>query len=430
MIKTLSILWHYAQARRNFRRWRDRAALERWQEHQVEGHFSWVRKRSSYYAGLAGEGAWRQIPVQSKATLMAHFQQWNTASLSLEEASRTAEQAERTRDFSATLRGLTVGLSSGTSGSRGIFLASAVERHRWAGVLLARCLQGTLAQEHRAALFLRADSTLYQNLGSRRLSFSFFDLLLPMATHAERLHALRPTLLAAPPAVLVALARLPGADAIMAPPSLVLSVADVLDAAERAEIEAAFGTRVGQLYQATEGFLAATCPHGALHWNEDNILVEKAWLDKGRTHYYPVITDFRRTTQPMIRYQMDDVIAEGEHSPCPCGSVFGVLGAIAGRKDDVLQLAALDGGESTAIFPDFVRRAIVLGVSAGVEYRVRQSAPSHWDIFLSDLSAAPAVSAEVGLLCEELRVQAPALDFFPWSPEPLIHKQRRVQCLL
>jgi putative adenylate-forming enzyme len=251
-----------------------------------------------------------------------------------------------------------------------------------------------------------------------------------MAAHAERLRALQPTLLAAPPAVLVALARLPGAAAIMAPPALVLSVADVLDAAERAEIEAAFGTRVGQLYQATEGFLAATCPQGALHWNEDNILVQKAWLDESRTHYYPVITDFRRTTQPMIRYQMDDIIAEPEHPACPCGSVFGVLGAIAGRKDDVLQLAALEGGKSIAIFPDFVRRAIVLAAPAGVEYRVRQRAPSHWDIFLSDLSAAPAVSAEVGLLCQELRVQEPALHFLPWSPEPLIHKQRRVQCLI
>ncbi len=430
MIKSLSILWHYAQAQRNFRRWPDRATLERWQEQQVQRHFAWVRQRSFYYAGLAEGGDWRRIPVQNKAGLMGHFQQWNTASISLEEASQTAEHAERTRDFSATLRGLTVGLSSGTSGSRGIFLASAAERHRWAGVLLARCLQGTLAQPHRAALFLRADSTLYQSLGSRRISFSFFDLLLPMAAYAERLRALQPTLLAAPPAVLVALARLPGAADMVAPPALVLSVADVLDAAEREEIEAAFGTRVGQLYQATEGFLAATCPQGALHWNEDNIVVQKAWLDEGRTHYYPVITDFRRTTQPMIRYQMDDVIAEPEHPSCPCGSVFGVLGAIAGRKDDVLQLAALEGGKSTAIFPDFVRRAIVLGAPAGVEYRVRQSAPSHWDIFLSDLSAAPAVSAEVGLLCRELRVQEPALHFSPWSPEPLIHKQRRVQCLI
>jgi hypothetical protein len=39
---------------------------------------------------------------------------------------------------------LTVGLSSGTSGNRGVFLVSRAERLRWAGILLGRALPGHL----------------------------------------------------------------------------------------------------------------------------------------------------------------------------------------------------------------------------------------------------------------------------------------------
>ena len=456
MTSRLSILWHYLQARRNFRRWPSREALVRWQESQIQRHLDCVRNHSPYYAkrfaGLPLED-WRNFPLQNKALLMADFGRWNTAGVSYEEAWSTAETAERSRDFSPTIRGLTVGLSSGTSGSRGIFLASAAERNRWVGVLLARCLRSTLSQSHRAALFLRADSTLYQNVGARRFSFTFFDLLQPMATHADKLRALQPTMLAAPPAALLALARLRDTAAFMAPPKVLLSVADVLTDEERNEIEHGFGCPVGQLYQATEGFLAATCPHGTLHWNEDAIVVQKAWLDDARTHYQPIITDFRRTTQPIVRYQLDDVIVD-RVEPCPCGSVFGTLGSIAGRKDDVLVLAvegdvrrpaphdpphtihgaglvtSPSAGGTVQVFPDFVRRAILLGVPHGVEFRVRQETLESWEIALSNLSHTAAVEREVALLCQTLNARMPKLLFVPWQPVPLMQKQRRVQCLV
>ncbi len=429
MMKSVSILWHYAQARRNFLRWPKRRSLEHWQERQIQRHLRWVRARSPYYAGCFQSNDWRNFPLQNKAQLMANFSTWNTVGIEFDEAWELATHAERTRDFSATLRGLTVGLSSGTSGSRGLFLASAAERNRWVGVLLARCLQGSLGQPHRAALFLRADSTLYQNVGSRRFTFDFFDLLQPMSDHAARLRELQPTLLAAPPAALLALARLPGAREFMAPPALLLSVADVLEDSEREEISANFGTPVGQLYQATEGFLAATCAHGSLHWNEDAIVVQKAWLDEARTRYTPIITDFRRQTQPIIRYQLDDVIAEPSSPNCPCGSVFGRLGAITGRKDDVLQLPAGQGSGRILLFPDFVRRAILLA-APGVSYQVRQLSLLIWEISVSDLVASAAITVEIAQLCQSLRAQIPELNFLPYVPQPLIHKPRRVQCLL
>ena len=430
----LRLLWHYVQARRNFRRWQDREKLHLWQDAQVERHLQRILPRSAYYRDLCRAGAgknWRQLPASNKASLMAHFDDWNTAGIQMSEAWEIAERAERTRDFHPTLNGITVGLSSGTSGSRGIFLASASERSRWAGTLLARVLQGTLHRAHRAALFLRADSNLYQTVGSRRFQFSFFDLLHPLEDQWKALQKLRPTLLAAPPAALTRMATFPGAAALLEPPALLLSVADVLDDADRAVIEKGFGTRVGQIYQATEGFLAATCPHGNLHWNEDALVVEKDWLDAAHTRYRPIITDFRRTTQPILRYQLDDVIVHSDVPHCPCGSIFGLLGKIEGRQDDVLYLRSLDGQRWITLFPDFVRRAIVLATKTGVDYRVQQGSADQWRLSFSDEHMDPtSLRMEIRRLCAIYSARPPELIFEVWTPPALQVKQRRIRRLM
>jgi putative adenylate-forming enzyme len=430
MIDRLSILWHYLRARRRLAKWDDRAALEAWQEQEVREHIARVATCSPYFRervaqhGLAG---WRRWPVVGKAEMMQHFDAWNTAGIALTEAWSLAMNAERTRDFSTTLNGITVGLSSGTSGHRGIFLASKAERRLWAGTLLARILRGTLGRQHRAALFLRADSPLYRTVGSRHFQFSFFDLYQPLETHWPRLRDLRPTVLAAPPSVLVRLAAHEQAANLLAPPAILLSVADTLDSADRHRIERGFGCKVGQIYQATEGFLAATCPQGQLHWNEDSLVVEKEWLDAEQTRYVPIITDFRRFTQPIVRYRLDDVIVERKAARCPCGSLFGTLGGIDGRCDDVLLLPGQDGSGDVTIFPDFVRRAMVLGTPAGVDYAVAQVSPSRWNISFSQPCPLEPIQREMEELCQRLRARSPSLQIVPWSPPAPPAKVRRVR---
>ena len=71
-----------------------------------------------------------------------------------EEAFRVALQAETTRDFAPQLEGITVGLSSGTSGNRGLFLVGPQEQAKWAGTILAKALPGSLWAEQRIAFFL------------------------------------------------------------------------------------------------------------------------------------------------------------------------------------------------------------------------------------------------------------------------------------
>jgi putative adenylate-forming enzyme len=426
----LSILRHYLAARRNFTRWQTRESLESWQDRQVQAHLRCVLPKSGYYrkcfAGKRPED-WREFPVSRKADLMASFDEWNTVGIPLKEASSVAQEAERSRDFSPTIRGMAVGLSSGTTGSRGVFLVSPTERRRWAGTLLARALRGTLHQKRRAALFLRADSPLYQTVGSKRMSFSFFDLFAPFETHWSRLKSLRPTLLAAPPSALVQLARQSGAGDLLGQPSILLSVADVLDEADRRIIETGFGQAVGQLYQATEGFLAATCPEGKLHWNEDAIVVQKEWIDEAKTRYYPVITDFRRTTQPILRFRLDDVIVAGEQGRCACGSVFERLEKIEGRHDDLFSLQALDADRPVTVFPDFVRRALILALPAGVDYTVTQTAVDEWEVGTNQPGHEEMILAEIERLCQDLRARPVKVRFTPWTPPPADAKRRRVR---
>jgi putative adenylate-forming enzyme len=430
MIASLSILWHYLQARRNFTRWKTRETLEIWQDRQVKNHLRQVLPRSAYYRrhfdGLSLEN-WRDFPLSTKATLMVAFDEWNTLGITLAEAGAVAEAAERSRDFSTTIQGCAVGLSSGTTGSRGVFLVSPEERRRWAGTILARALRGTLGQTHRAAMFLRADSPLYQTVGSKRFSFSFFDLFAPFERHWPRLRQLRPTLLAAPPSALVRLAASPGAADLLTGPRILLSVADVLDDADRAFIEAGFDCKAGQLYQATEGFLAATCPEGNLHWNEDAIFVQKEWIDAKRTRYHPIITDFRRTTQPVIRFRLDDVIVNSDEELCPCGSIFARLEKIEGRQDDVFYLSAIDGEDQVMIFPDFVRRALILALPAGREYTVVQNSLDSWTVETEAPDLEGAITREIEDLCHWLKVKMPRLEFAPWTAPHPGAKRRRIR---
>lgn len=431
MIARLSILRHYLAARRDFTKWKTREALESWQDARIGAILRTILPRSTYYRDhFAGHSLadWRNLPISQKSDLMAAFDDWNTVGISLAEAGEEAERAERSRDFSPMIKDIAVGMSSGTTGSRGVFLVSPQERRRWAGTVLARTLRGTLRQRHRAALFLRADSRLYETVGSRRFSFSFFDLLAPFEEHRPRLEALRPTMLAAPPTALVKLAMMPTASGLLQSPGILLSVADVLDEADRETIERGFGCRVGQLYQATEGFLAATCPEGNLHWNEDALVVQPEWIDPAKTRYHPIVTDFRRTTQPILRYRLDDVIVAPENpSACPCGSVFGTLAKIEGRQDDVFYLPCLSGDRLEMIFPDFVRRALILALPPGVEYTVVQHTLDSWTVELSDLGETARVSREITQLCRELRVRPPALIFASWTAPPASEKRRRVR---
>ena len=276
MNKILSILWSYAKTK-YLRRFHHRQALEAWQNKQVTAHLKAILPNSPFYRShYKGYDLteWQQLPTINKAVMMANFDQLNTVGISQSAAMTIARQAETSRDFSPTLQGYTVGLSSGTSGNRGLFLISQAEQQAWAGTILAKALPQSILTPQRIAFFLRANSNLYETVQRSRIQFEYFDLFQPLESHITRLNQYQPTILVAPASMLRLLANNLLANNLLAhsldiAPIKIISVAEVLDPLDEQIIQAAFNQPVHQLYQCTEGFLAATCEQGTLHLNED-----------------------------------------------------------------------------------------------------------------------------------------------------------------
>lgn len=187
-------------------RWRthtltSRARIEAWQTRRMAELLARVLPKSAHLRerfGARGPAAWRSLAPTDKAEMMRRLDDLVTVPVTSREAMELALAAERSRDFAPTLGGVAVGLSSGTSGTRGLFLVSAEERALWAGTVLARLLPDVVLRRHRVAFFLRANSALYETLASRRLRFAYFDLAEPLTSHAEPLRRLDPTVLVAP----------------------------------------------------------------------------------------------------------------------------------------------------------------------------------------------------------------------------------------
>jgi putative adenylate-forming enzyme len=444
-------------------RFADRAALLHFQERRLARFLRRTLPKAPYYRRWAGRPL-AALPIVDKATVLGDFAAFNTRGVTLDRALALALGAEASRDFRPLVDGLTVGLSSGTSGTRGVFLVSPRERARWAGALLARLLSGELLRRLldvrraplRVAFFLRANSNLYATLGSRRLDFAFHDLLTPLDRHLEGLNGRPPDILVAPPTVLRRLAEA-AAGALRIAPRQVLSVAEVLEPEDERAIVSAFGVPVQQVYQCTEGFLGASCTAGRVHLNEELVHVEPEWLDgeRGepagpgeRRRFQPIVTDFSRTTQLVVRYRLDDVLRLAEGA-CPCGRPSLSLAAIEGRADDVLWAAPAPGGAAAAdeggggrvplapVFPDLLRRAFALADPGGAlrDYRLEQHG-EQWRVRLAlaarggggAAEAEAAVRRELLGLMGRLGLRLPAICFALWRDEPLDQKRRRIRC--
>jgi hypothetical protein len=100
------------------------------------------------FEGLNPDG-WREFLTIDKAEMLANFDSLNTVGIRLGDALKVAHRGEQSRDFSAQLGDVTVGLSSGTSGNAGVFLADPRERARWAGNVLAKVLPHSLLRLER-----------------------------------------------------------------------------------------------------------------------------------------------------------------------------------------------------------------------------------------------------------------------------------------
>lgn len=406
-----------------FRPLRTRRSVVRRQRRLLAVHVRFLARRSPYFRALLATASFTELPVMDKRIMMSRFDEINTVGVRRDDALALALANERAREFDLDLGSHSVGLSSGTTGHRGLFVVSGAERDAWVGTVLARTLPRGRLFGHRIALFLRADNTLYESVGSKAVSFRYFDVYDDMRENVARLQEYRPTILIAPPSVLRTIARAADAGTFDAVPQKVYSVAEVLELSDERRIRASLGQlTIHQLYQCTEGFLAHTCDHGVIHLNEDNILVEREHLDAER--FTPIVTDLRRRAQPIVRYRLGDVLRE-RGRPCSCGSALTAIERIEGREGDTLVFRGLDG-RRVPVFADLIGRAMI-HADGFDEYRVTQIAESLVQIALDtvDDRSRRRVTEEIAALADRLRCEPPALVFVDYVHDGSV-KLRRV----
>ena len=168
-----------------------------------------------------------------------------------------------------------------------------------------------------------------------------------------------------------------------------------------------FGCPVIEIYQASEGQMASTCRCGNLHINEDLVYIE-LYDEQGRevndTTTIPtkmIVTNLVNRTQPLIRYEMNDLVQLGEK--CPCGSNFRVIRQIIGRSDDILYFTG-DGegegeGEIIHLFPDVFARWVITQNPNIREFRVVNNKINQVtvtiDLFREEPEAEPDLKARL-----------------------------------
>lgn len=420
MMGKLSTLWTFYSTPRTFK---SRARIKKIQEKGMAKHIKMVRKKSRFFSrhwkGIPDED-WRRFPLVNKEIMMENLQEYLTVDIDVESAKKMAVEAEKSRDFNQTLKGYTVGFSSGTSGSRGMHIVSQAEQDRWAGYMLARGLDGSIFGKHKIGLFLRANSNTYQSVSSSRIKFQFYDLLRPLQDLVSELMHNRPDILIAPPSILRYLAD----EKIRMQFRKIVSVAEVLTPLDRGIIEQHFQCIVHQFYTSTEGEIAATCEHGTLHLNEETMVIEKEWIDKEKGQFHPIISDFKRKTQPIIRYRQNDILVL-KKDPCPCGDARQAISEIIGRQDDIFEFESTSGKREIVV-PDLIRRA-TLQMSKQIEsYFVEQINMNEINVMIRpkpdqiDMSGFDQLWASKDII-------PPKVNFPEYEYQPSAVKMRRIR---
>ncbi len=320
-------------------------------------------RNSSFYRDYK---VFDKLPLGEKSLLMEHFEAINTLNINKEEAFFTGLSAERGERTNSMIGDITIGLSSGTSGNRGIFLVSPIERAQWVASVVIRVI-GFQRKKRNVAFFLRANSELYESVKSNLLEFVYYNIFNQLDIHWKELENTKPDIIVAQPSVIKQLILISNVDHCPWNIQKIISVAEVLTEEDEKYISHWAQIPVDQVYQCTEGFLAHTCKEGNLHWNSDSIIIEKEWLNS--TQYLPRITDLKRTTQPIVRYKMNDIITEGA---CSCGLKSEVIAHIDGRMDDVFEWTDRNGN-MIQVFPDFLRRTIVFAHDQIKDYSLVKS---------------------------------------------------------
>lgn len=367
----LNGLWGVYCLNKQFYHW-DVVALRKHQEKRLTEILSQAQNNSPFYHKLlSGHNklTLSAFPMMDKAAMMNHFDEINTVGLRKNELIEFQLRQEKEGTLNLYQGRYSVGVSSGTSGNKGLTVLSKNEREGYSLLLWVRNGIPRHIKERKVLFTLRTNNPAFMEVQRFGIQLVYADYTRQPEELIKLINSKNLNILAGPPSLLSLIARQRAL--INHPIEAVISYAEVLTDEIKSELEKAFGVPVVQIYQGSEGFIASSCRMGNLHLNEDVILVElENTEDRLGNAKNVILTDLYRTTQPIIRYALNDIL-EINPKPCTCGSCFRVIERIHGRADDVFLLKE-PGGEIRYLFPDYVQKAIIHSSDAILEYQAIQ----------------------------------------------------------
>lgn len=297
------------------------------------------------------------LPVINKSTMMDNFDWFVTdPRLKLSELQAHINQLTRDEYYLGEYRVMT---TSGSSGEKGVFVSN---RKEWsialAGFLRCGSFMGMTPRipKRWKMTTIGADSPMHVTyrmsvssdvgiLKTQRLAAtsSIRDLV-------EALNAFQPECLAAYPSIASLLAEEQLEGRLNIHPQVISTLAELRTEAMEQKIREAWGVIPFNSYGMTEAGIVfgSDCSfHQGIHIFEDLFIVEvmddqNNAVSDGLPGYKLLITNLFNFTQPLIRYEVSDMLTMSTEL-CQCGRPFRLIAALEGRSDDIIHLHDSEG---------------------------------------------------------------------------------------
>jgi len=340
--------------------------LKEYQLNQLKRLVEKMKEKSPFYGELYGSrkigsfSDYAELPIINKTIMMKEFDRINTVGLNKSDCMKCAIKKELDKDYLGYYKDqFVIGLSSGTSGNKGLFITPKTMTKQIPALFLARGGIRLSDLPIRILFMLRVFSQGFDDINAPFIKLSYLSTMTKVNDIIVSAKEKRINILMAPPSLIRELlprvSELPHFKRI-------ITYAEVLEQEEKTRFIKAFKTEVVEIYQASEGQIASPCKCGNLHINEDLVYVE-LFSESGTIVNEPgivaakmLISNLINEAQPLLRYEMNDLVVLGEK--CPCGSSFRRIDHIIGRNDDVFRFLNQDK-KLIPVYPDLISRWII-----------------------------------------------------------------------
>ena len=336
-----------------------REELQKFQHQQLSKLVRHAVARSPFYKKLyeqtdtQGEIQLEKLPVINKKTVMENFDQIVTdRRLKLADLNSYITQVQQDDYYFDEYRVLA---TSGSSGFKGVFVYS---RKEWSYNLsrgLRSAQYARVSPRFPRIKMASVASGKAVHAGYRLPKSSdvgLYNIKYLQAT--ERLDKLVKSLNAFKPEYLVAYSSIAALLAVeqiegrlQIHPQVISTNSEICTPAMKQQIVEAWGVIPFESYSLTELLLAGCdCSfHQGIHIFEDICILEvvdrqNQPVPDGCMGDKILITNLFNYTQPLIRYEVTDMLALKKEN-CDCGRPFRLIGDISGRSDDIIYLSGL-----------------------------------------------------------------------------------------